>query len=220
MFFIFSFFTSSEEFTGIFKKHFNENIIVIDASGSSYQDINGSKQRTKPEYAIEPFDKMYDWCSNCGLTYDFHPWITFSLQNKKMRINKYFLRFGCCYEGCCCAEYGYCVDCCMYSWSLQISDDNKTWKEIHRVEKDYDTRNCNEKTYKLDDEYTGKYLRIIQNEPCPGSPPCIAINKIDFFGDVLNENDMIENDFVSFHDDDDDVSIIGHISKNGNVRLE
>ena len=73
-------------------------------------------------------------------------------------------------------------------------------------------RRCNEKTYDLDSSYEARFVRVIQNEPCPGNPPCIAINKFEIFGDVLTDDS--QEDFVSFHDDDDDVSIIGHISKN------
>ncbi|EAX85197.1 hypothetical protein TVAG_569530 [Trichomonas vaginalis G3] len=81
-------------------------------------------------------------------------------------------------------------------------------------------RRCKERTYDFDKEYTAKYVRLIQNEPCPGDPPCIAINKLDLLGDVIGpDSNQIEEDFVSFHDDDDDVSIIGHISKNGNVKI-
>ena len=76
-------------------------------------------------------------------------------------------------------------------------------------------RRCNEKTYNLDGTYEAKYVRIIQNEPCPGDPPCLAINRFDLIGDLTEFNQNKENeDFVSYHDDDDDVSIIGHISKN------
>lgn len=212
---MFSFFASiciSQQ--GIFSKVFNDNIIVLDVSGSSKQRINGTKQLTKPEYAIYPWDKRYDWCSNCLRNYEEHPWITFSMKNRKFKFNGYFVRCGCCYDLCCCEDEDYgCFDCCLYSWSLQISDDNKTWTEVHRVEKDFEMKHCNEKTYKLDKEYTAKYVRLIQNERCPGYPPCIAINKIDLFGDVLNDDGSSE-DFVSYHDDDEDVSIIGHISKN------
>lgn len=208
----------SQESKGIFNKVFQDKIILIDSSGSSKQRINGTKQMTKPEYAIYPFDKKYDWCSNCFQTYEDHPWISFSMQNKKFKINGYFLRAGCCYDyGCFCddASYSYCVECCLYSWSLQISDDNKTWKEVHRIEQDYSMKHCNEKTYNFDTSYTAKYVRLIQNEPCPGWPPCMAINRMDLLGEALSEEGSPEDEFISFHDDDDDVSIIGHISKNG-----
>lgn len=203
---------------GIFSKHFNDKIISIDVSGSSKQYINGSKQITKPEYAIYPWEKSYDWCSNCAHSYTEHPWITFSLDKRIFRINKYLLRVGCCYDGCCCEDEFYsCVRCCLYSWALQISDDKKTWKDIHRVDKDREMRFCKEKTYKLDDYYVGKYIRLIQTEPCPGDPPCIAINKIELFGNVLNEDNSVDDEFVSFHDDNEDISIIGHISKNYHI---
>lgn len=208
---------SSVEVNGIFKRHYNDKIIVIDVSGSSKQDINGTIQLTKPEYAILPWDKRYDWCSNCGKTYDEHPWIIFSLDNRQMKINGYFIRAGCCYENRCCCDDGvyYCIECCLYSWSLQVSDDNKTWTEVHKIDKDRNMRRCAEKEYKFDKEYTARYVRLIQNERCPGNPPCLAINRIELYGDVVGENNA--EDFVSFHDDDEDVSIIGHISKNGKV---
>ncbi|EAY03372.1 hypothetical protein TVAG_489160 [Trichomonas vaginalis G3] len=217
-FLLFSLFSKCSEVNGIFKRVYSDKIVVLDVSGSSSQYINGSRQLTKPEYAIYPWDKNYDWCSNCYRSNDEHPYITFSLINKKFKIKGYFLRAGCCYQnGCCCEEIGYCVMCCLYSWSLQISDDNKTWKEIHRIDKDIEMRRCKEQTYNFDQEYTAKYVRLIQNEPCPEDPPCIALNKIEFLGDVTNFD--INEEFVSYHDDDDDVSIIGHISKNGNVRF-
>lgn len=213
-------FLSSSDKQGIFYKHYHENIVVLDVSGSSKQDINGSMQLTKPEYAVYPYDKRYDWCSNCGTSYDVHPWITISLQNRKIKMNGYFVRCGCCYSGCCCEDNGYCSHCCLYSWSLQISDDNKTWTEVHRVDKDDTMRYCNEKTYKLDKEYTARYVRLIQNEPCPGDPPCIAINKLELLGDAVVDGSMYD-DFTSYHEDDnEDVSIIGHISKNGNVHIQ
>ncbi|EAY22130.1 hypothetical protein TVAG_093040 [Trichomonas vaginalis G3] len=79
-------------------------------------------------------------------------------------------------------------------------------------------RYCKEKSYDLDKTYETKYVRLIQNEACPGDPPCIALNKFELFGDVIPNGGEDEN-FVSYHDDDDDVSIIGHISKNGNVKI-
>ena len=222
MFIFFSPFIRSESVSGIFKKIFDDKIILIEASGSSKQLINGSMQMTQPEYAIYPWTKSYDWCSNCAHTYEEHPYITFSLKNKLFKFNGYFVRSGCCYRnGCCCEDdfYHYCIECCLYSWSLQISDDNKTWTKVHSVEKDREMRRCKEKTYKLDKEYTAKYVRFFQEEPCPGDPPCIAINQFELLGDVAGE-DARDEEFVSFHDDDDDVSIIGHISKNGNVKIE
>lgn len=219
MFCFLSVFSRSDELNGIFKKVYKDKIVVIDVSGSSKQVINGTNQLTKPEYAIDPVDKKYDWCSNCATNYEEHPWITFSIPNKKMKINGYFVRVGCCYSGCCCEEYGYYVRCCLFSWALQVSDDNKTWIDVHNVRRDYDMDRCKEKSYKLEKEYTTSYVRLIQKEPCPGDPPCLTINKLELFGDIEGGYTSNDDEFVSFHDDDDDVSIIGHISKNHNVKF-
>ena len=206
----------------IFKKVYNDKIISLDVSGNSKQYINGSMQLTKPEYAIYPWDKRYDWCSNCIYDYKEYPYIIFSLIGRKFRFNGYLLRCGCCYDGCCCDDGYGCFDCCLYSWKLLISDDNINWNEVHKVEKDYEMIRCKEKSYKFEKTYTAKYIKLIQTANCPGYPACIAINKIDFYGDTLLTDVQAEanDDFVSFHDDDEDVSIIGHISKNGNVKFD
>ncbi|EAX96415.1 hypothetical protein TVAG_493570 [Trichomonas vaginalis G3] len=210
----------------IFKVAYSEKIIKIEVSGSSKQYINGSKKMTQPEYAIYPWDKNYDWCSNCYHEYSKKPWITFSLINKQFKFNGYFVRNGCCYyNGCCCDDdfYG-CIDCYMYSWSLQISNDNKTWTTVHQIEKDSDKDNCKSREYKFDKTYTARYVRLIQDAPFPGYPPCFAINRFDLFGTIVNDDGSLSDgnadDFVSYHDDDDDVSIIGHISKNGNAKFD
>ncbi|EAX88321.1 hypothetical protein TVAG_284270 [Trichomonas vaginalis G3] len=204
---------------GIFQKHYNEGDIIVTASGSSKQQINDTDQLTKPEYAIYPWEKKYDWCSQISHSYEDHPYIVFAMKSKKFKFNGYFVRCGCCYDGCCCDDdyYHYCLDCCLYSWSLQISDDNKTWKTIHQVEKDDSMRICSEKEYHLDKEYISRYVRLIQDKPCPGYPPCIAINKFDLYGNSVGDDSSRDDEFVSYHDDDDDVSIIGHISKNGRL---
>lgn len=218
--FILSAFSFTQPPDGIFKKAYGQKLINIDASGSSKQDINGSLDYTKPEYSIEPWDKRYDWCSNCGRSYDEHPWISYSLKSKKVKFNGYYIRAGCCYAGCCCMDdYAYCVHCCLYSWSLQISNDNKTWETVHKISKDDSMRDCKDSTYTLDKSYTTKYVRLIQDEACPGEPPCLAINRVELLGDIISDNSQSEEEeFVSFHDDDD-VSIIGHISRQNRVRI-
>lgn len=210
--------------TSIIAKAYHDKILLIDASGSSRQRINGTKQVTKPEYAIYPWDKNYDWCSNCGRTKKEYPFITFSLQDRRMIFDRYFIRCGCCYKSDCCCDtdyYDYCVDCCLYSWALQISDDNVEWKEVHRVEKERGMRRCNEKSYKLDKSYNAKYVKLVQIQPCLGYPPCMSINRIDFYGDIIGGDDLHQQiegeDFIPVRDDDEDVSIIGHISKNVKV---
>ncbi|EAY01409.1 hypothetical protein TVAG_230130 [Trichomonas vaginalis G3] len=201
------------ESNSIFKHAYKNNIIEVSVSGSSSQYINGSRQLTKPEYAFDQIDKKYDWCSNCGRTQDDHPWAVYSIKNKNVKINGYYLKSGCCYadQECCCFDDRYCCECCLYSWSLQISNDNKTWKTVHKVEKDIEMSRCKEKTYKFSETYNTKYVRLIQDESCPGDPPCIALNKIELLGQIENEDGII---FDDQENEEDDVSIIGHISKN------
>lgn len=219
-FLCFSILAQSKDFDrtkGIFYKFYKDNIAVINASGSSKQKINGTKQLTKPEYAIDQIDKAYDWCSNCGRSKTDFPWITLSLKDRYIDLEGYYLRSGCCnYAGCCCEEVGYCISCCLYSWSLQISNDGLTWTTVHNVSKDWEAEYCAERSYKFDKKYTTRYVRLIQTEACPGDPPCIALNRLDLYGEVIGGAGFPE-DFVSFHDDDDDVSIIGHLSKNNRI---
>lgn len=72
-------------------------------------------------------------------------------------------------------------------------------------------RYCKEKTYKFSEIYHAKYVRIIQDKPCPGEPPCIALNKVELLGRV--DGDGSDFDDTPIDLDDEDVSIIGHISK-------
>ena len=214
--FLISLVYSGEE--GIFAKIYDKKIVNFSVSGNSYQYVNGTKRLTKPEYAIYPFDKLYDWCSNCPLNYDDHPFIMFYVENHEFKFNGYLIRAGCCDEGCCCDDTYYgCAYCCLYSWSIQISNDNQTWTTVHSIAKDAKMRDCKEATFQFEKYYVAKYVRLIQDERCPGYPPCLAINRIDFFGTALSSG--VEEEFVSYHDDDEDVSIIGHISKNGNARF-
>lgn len=70
---------------------------------------------------------------------------------------------------------------------------------------------CKDKTFKFSSEYEAKYVRLIQDEACPGDPPCIAIHKIELIGHTSR------NIYTEYNmDEEDDVSIIGHISKNRN----
>lgn len=203
--------------TSILKNAYKSNLIQYSVSGSSSQRINGSVVKTKPEYAFDQVEKKYDWCSNCPTNYKEHPYIVLSVKQKVMRLQGYFLRAGCCgtsLERCCCLEnYRYCCRCCLYSWSFQISNDNSTWTTVHKIEKDREMEFCNEKTYKFSQEYSAKYVRLIQDEACPGDFPCLALNKIELIGKYEGGGDL-EDEYLQMDTDEDDVSIIGHISKN------
>ncbi|EAX80535.1 hypothetical protein TVAG_577540 [Trichomonas vaginalis G3] len=200
----------------IIKNNYPSRIIYF-VSGSSSQYINNSVQKTKPEYAFNQIEKKYDWCSNCGVNMEDHPWIILGVRNRILKLDGYFLRAGCCTDGCCCYEEGtYCCDCCLFSWSFQISFDNVTWTTIHKVEKDYEMRRCKEKTYTFSQTYNARYVRVIQDQACPGDPPCMAINKIELIGSPENSDSHAEDFNNQEADEDDEVSIIGHVSRNGN----
>lgn len=149
---IFSFLCESllSDSNSILKNAYRQGIIEFSVSGSSSQWINGSLQKTKPEYAFDQLDKSYDWCSNCERSKDEHPYLILSVKNQVMHVSGYYLRAGCCKDNeCCCQDVStnYCCECCLYSWSIQISDNNQTWKTIHNVEKDLDMCRCKEMTY-------------------------------------------------------------------------
>lgn len=198
-----------DEHNAILKRAYHENMIQYSTSGSSSQYINGSLQLTKPEYAFDQMDKSYDWCSNCGKSKTDFPWIIFHVKNHEMKLSGYYLKAGCCERECCCEDGDYCCECCLFSWSLQISNDNVTWKTVHKIERDYEMRRCKDKTYKFSETYTCRYVRLIQDETCYGDPPCIALNKIELLGTYGDDF----SDDISLDNDEEDVSIIGHISK-------
>ncbi|EAX98715.1 hypothetical protein TVAG_480910 [Trichomonas vaginalis G3] len=197
----------------ILKSAYQRNLVEYYVSGSAAQYINGSYQKTKPEYAFDQIDKKYDWCSNCGRKKEEFPYIVLGVKNKMMNVQGYYIKAGCCDRDCCCYEEGYyCCECCMYSWNFQISTDNTTWKTVSKVEKDKEMRKCNQKTYKFSESYPAKYVRLIQTEACPGDPPCIALNKIEIIGNT----DGTEDGVFEFEAEDEDISIIGHIGKQHN----
>lgn len=199
------------ESNSILRRAYKNKILDFDVSGSSSQYINGSLQLTKPEYAFDGVDKKYDWCSSCLASYDEHPYIILSVKQNTMNIQGYYIRSGCCNNRyCCCySTETYCCVCCLYSWSFQISQDNLTWQTVHKGEKDLDLKQCKDKTFKFSTTYKAKYVRLIQDEPCPGDPPCIALNQIELIGNIDGDN----NFDAGIENDEEDVSIIGHISK-------
>ena len=153
---------------------------------------------------------MYDWCSEYEDDPNTHPWISYYLKSKRFEITGYYLRTGGCPHGTC---YVYtektCANCFLFSWSLQISEDNINWTEIHNVSRDYEIVRCGEKIYKFDKKYSTKYIRFMQTEPFPGGLNCMALNSLDFYGTTSPDLVFEESD-----QDIDDVSIIGRMPKN------
>lgn len=195
---------------GIFSKIYYQNIVQVAASGSSRQKVNGVFEMTKPEYPIEPSVKNHDWLSNLYYAFEGRPWISFSIKNARVKFDKLYIRAGCCYTICPAERFKYNIRGCLYTWSLQTSEDNKTWKTIHKVEKDKDFEYCNEKFYTLDRYYDARYVRIIQDDPYPGDMPGFALNKLEFFGDVIYDR---EDDIIDPSEDDEDITVIGHLSR-------
>lgn len=204
----------------IFKRVYHENTVIVSANGNSQQYINGSIQMTKPEFIIDQMDKKYDWCSKCSNIKEEKAWITFAIRNKKINLRGYYLKAACCYLRCSCELSVIGTRCPLYSWSLQVSSDNITFSTVHHVEKDENMLSCAERTYDFHKSYLTKFVRLIQTDVYPGEPSTIGLNKIELFGDLIDDPDFEKGiNFLSDYNDDDDVSIIGHISKKRNITV-
>ena len=190
----------------------DQKSVDLAVSGSIGYFYNGKCVQTYPNQTLNNDEKL-DWCSNVAKSKDDKPWITYSLQNKAMRLTGYSVRSGCCYYTCCCLDESGLVDycCCeLYSFSLQGSNDNKTWKVIHKVEKDDRFYICMFKTYEFPMTESFKYVRFVQESERPGCAFCMAINQIEFYGETVDSNsrEIIDSD------DDESVSIIGKVGRN------
>jgi hypothetical protein len=191
--------------------------IDISVSGSIGIHKEGKCVKTDPKETLNS-DERLDWCSNIvsqieGATEK--PWIAYSVKGKTMRLTGYSIRNGCCWETCCCTDEGgvindvYCC-CRLYSFSLLGSNDNKTWKVLHRVEKDQKFRVCEFKTYKFETNEPCRFVRFVSDEPWPNCPFCIQINQIEFYGDVMAASALSSSDS---DEDDETVSIIGRLGQ-------
>ena len=216
---ILEFVTFPSRDNAIFKKAIdNKQEIRIDSSGSLGLYIHGKCKQTEPNYTVIE-DKKLDWCSNLikDKKSGEKPWITYSLPNKKMQINSYSIRTGCCWYACCCTDDntfvndGYTCCCDLYSFSLYGSNDNQTWKLLHRIEKQTTYDYCETKHYDVNSGDYYRYIKLVQDEERPSCPYCMQINQIEFYGTTTNSI----SDF-SFGDSEEDesISIIGKVRKN------
>ena len=188
----------------------------ITASGSLGLYFGDEKcQQTYPNQTLVE-DKNLDWCSNIaspGKNSEM-PWISFSYPKKSMRLTGYAVRNGCCRYSCCCdATTGKVIDyycCCrLYSFSLQGSNDNRTWKTIHKIEKANDFYRCTYKIFEFQKTEPFNYIRFVLDEEWPGCPKCMQINQIELYGNIHDSYS-----FSSFEDNDEEtVSIIGKIKR-------
>lgn len=193
------------------------NQVITSASGSigAYYDNNCFE--TYPNQTLLG-DKKLDWCSNIGKTdrEEDKPWISYSLENKAMKLTGFALRNGCCWYDCCCINNGeriedlYCC-CVLYSFALQGSNDNRTWKTIHKVEKDASFRVCEYKTYEFPLTEAFRLVRLILVEPYPKCRNCMQINQIELYGSTI-ESFSYSNGEIN-DNDEESVSIIGKVNR-------
>ena len=201
--------------TGADRKH-----VSIEVSGSLglYQKDRKCHKTYGNETLVS--DEFSDWCSNIATVKNdpsYNPWIQYSIKGKQMKISSFSVRNGCCHYYCCCAEEdGKVVDyyccCLLYTYSLQGSNDNKTWKVIHRVEKDNKFYYCDVKTFELERmSEPFVYFRFVLEEEWPGCPKAMQVNQIELYGESMPSGYTSYNDVSD--DDDESISIIGRIKK-------
>lgn len=189
------------------------NDVVSESSGSYGLFFGGKCHQTYTNETYHVDEKM-DWCSNIAKSKNERPWISYSIKNKAMKLTGYSIRNGCCWYECCCEDnekvYDYLCCCRLYSFSLQGSNDNRTWKTIHKVEKDIKFYSCQFKSYDFPETESFKYIRLIQDEEYPECPACIQINQIELYGKTISSNYFDTQDDA---DGDESVSIIGKVKK-------
>ena len=188
----------------------------VESSGSLGLFLGDSKcHQTYPNQTLVG-DKKIDWCSNIPAEKGSYPWILFSFPNRAMKLRGYSVRNGCCYyyECCCDPSTGQRVDyycCCrLYSFSLQGSNDNKTWETIHRVEKESTFYYCKLNTYEFQETKSYNYIRFILDEEWPGCPKCMQINQIELYGQTV---DSYYSSYEQIDGDEESISIIGKVKR-------
>ena len=197
--------------------HQEKGSIDIAVSGSLGLYHGGKCHPTYGNYTLVS-EEYNDWCSNMAVDKKDptkSPFIQYSLKGKQMKVKKYSVRNGCCRYDCCCTEDGQTIDyfcCCrLYSYSLQASNDNKTWKVLHKVEKDRSFNYCEVKTFEIKEpEAPYTFFRFVLDEEWPSCPKCMQINQIELYGAT------VAGSFSSINgneDEDESISIIGRVRK-------
>ena len=192
----------------------NKAHVNVEASGSIGIYKGGKCIQTHPNETLIA-DEKFDWCSNIASDKSENTWVQYSLQGKQMKITGYAVRNGCCRYACCCVD-GHVVtdiDCCcmLYTYSLQGSNDNKTWTVLHRVEEDKKFYYCKVKTFelpKVSAPFT--YFRFVLEKEYPNCPKCMQINQIELYGEAIVSSGVFYDDST----EDESVSIIGKVRKN------
>ena len=197
----------------IFEKVSSISDIRVESSGSiGFRRNDGKCILTSPNNTLIT-DRKQDWCSNVGTSSNDKPWISYSLKNKKMKITGYSVRTGCCWYGCCCIdnEDDMYVKCCceMFSFSFQVSNDNRTWKTLHKVENYNDIRYCSVLTYEINNNEYYTFARVVLDEKAPGCDNCMVLNQVEIYGSV-SESVYME---TSEDNDEESISIIGKVNR-------
>lgn len=194
--------------------------IIATSSGSIGLYKDGKCTLTSPNMTLGNDDKTTDWCSNIINKNEnedgkIKPWISYRIKNKRMRSKGYAMRSGCCFYGCCCIDDSDLIDsdccCSLYSYSIQISDDNRTWKTIQSVEEDKEFWDCTNRVHEFDKVEEFTFIRLVLDKQRPYCRNCFALNKFEVYGETIRDNGQY---YESEDDNDESVSIIGKINKN------
>lgn len=184
--------------------------ISIASSGSIGLHYGGKCHKTFPNETIND-DERRDWCSNIGKDPSDKPWVSYEIKKSKVKLTGFAVRNGCCHYACCCIDDNEDIESCcceIYSFSLQGSNDNLTWKTIYKAEKEKNFYFCSFRTYEFPKTEAFAYVRFVMDEPLPGCPNCMQINQIELYGDFVNRELDEENE-----DGDESVSIIGKVKR-------
>ena len=188
--------------------------LSVESSGALGLYHHGSCHKTYPNQTVVN-DEMQEWCSNIAPSGEAKdsPWILYFVKNKAFQLSGYSVRNGCCRYICCVDDHtdiDYCC-CDLYSFSLLGSNDNITWKVIHKVEKDSQFFHCQFKTYEFKTKTEPfRILKFALDKEYPGCPKCMQINQIDFYGDLVTDHFSFDEEY----DQDETISIIGKIKNN------
>ena len=199
----------------IFETLYKNNEVISFSSGSIGFYKKGKCHLTSPNMTIGNDDDSFDWCSNIAKPENGEkmPWIAYRVKNKRIRASGYAIRSGCCRYECCCLSDSYYVNsyccCALSSYSLQASDDNVTWRTIHKVENEVNFYTCTNRVFEFDKVEEFTFVRFTLDKPYKRCPNCFALNRFEVFGETIKSYQSENED-----ENDESVSIIGKINKN------
>ena len=191
------------------------NKVIVEASGSYGIRVHGKCIPTSPNSTLNSKREL-DWCSNIPKNSNDCPWISYRIPNKAFKLTGYSVKNGCCDEpDCCCIdEKDIWIPCCceLFSYSLQGSNDNHTWRTIHQVSGDREFIDfCMDRTYDFKETESFNYIRFVLDKQRDGCPKCMVINQIELYGEEVgsfNEDEQNVNE-----ENDESVSIIGKVKR-------